>query len=184
MEPVLVHHRLDRRHLGDLMPDRFGVITGEGVAAPAAWRRPALDDLAELLGRDQGAGVAAMAGLPAPLLARGGGRWPSLDRGGIGGGWPGGVGGVLAQPLLQLGDPPLEGSTSAETAACASAERVIPERLGERRLILHAAVLLSSRTQKQQWAVNAYIFLNLPTMPGFLLASPARVSSKYLAMAS
>ena len=72
MEPVLVHHGADRRQLGDLMPERFGVVTGEGVAAPAAFRRLALDDLADLLGRDQGAGMASMSGLPAPLLARGG----------------------------------------------------------------------------------------------------------------
>ena len=38
MEPVFVHHGQDRRHFGDLMPDRFGVLTGEGVAAPAALR--------------------------------------------------------------------------------------------------------------------------------------------------
>ena len=85
MEPVLIDHRLDRRHFGDLMPDRFGVVAVQVVAAPAAARRLALDDLAELLGRDQGAGVVAMAGLPAPLLARGGGRRPPLDRGRVGG---------------------------------------------------------------------------------------------------
>jgi hypothetical protein len=78
VEPVLIDHRPDRRHLGDPMPDRFGIVAGEGVAAPAAGRRPALDDLPDALGRDRGADVPAMAGLPAPLLARGGGWWTSL----------------------------------------------------------------------------------------------------------
>jgi hypothetical protein len=109
MEPVFVHHGSDRRHFGDLVSDRLGVVAEQLVAAPAALRWLALDDLAELLGTDQGAGLTGMAGLPAPLLARGGSRWASLDRGGIGGGWPGGVGRVLVEPLLQLGDPPLEG---------------------------------------------------------------------------
>jgi hypothetical protein len=36
MEPILVHHGADRRHLGDLMPERLGIVTGEGFAAPAA----------------------------------------------------------------------------------------------------------------------------------------------------
>ena len=129
MEPVLVHHGPDRRHLGDLMPDRLGVVAGEGVAAPAALRRLALDDLAELLGRDQGAGMAMMAGLPAPLLARGGGRGPSLDRGGIGGGRPGGVGGVLAEPLLQIGDPPLEGFAPAPRRPPGPRARACPRGL-------------------------------------------------------
>jgi hypothetical protein len=49
MEPVLVDHGDDRRQFGDLMSERFRVITGEGIAAPAALRRLALDDLADLL---------------------------------------------------------------------------------------------------------------------------------------
>ena len=71
-------HGADRRQFGDLMSDRFGVIPGEGVAAPSAFGRLAVDDLADLLGRDQGASMTSMSGLPAPLLARGRGRWPSL----------------------------------------------------------------------------------------------------------
>ena len=109
MEPVFVHDGEDRRQFGDLMPERLGVIPGEGVAAPATSGRFAVDDLAELLRRDQGAGMATMAGLPTPLLARRGSRRSSLDRGGIGGGRPGGVGRVPVEPLLQFGDPPLEG---------------------------------------------------------------------------
>jgi hypothetical protein len=51
MEPVFVHHGQDRRHLGDLMSDRLGVVAEQLVAAPAALLWLALDDLAELLGR-------------------------------------------------------------------------------------------------------------------------------------
>jgi hypothetical protein len=82
MEPVFVHHGEDGRHLGDLVSDRLGVITGEGIAAPAASGRLAVDDLADLLGGYERAGLARMAGLPAPLPARGGGRGPPLDRAG------------------------------------------------------------------------------------------------------
>jgi hypothetical protein len=52
MEPVFVHRRLDRRHLGDLVPQRLGIIALEVEATAAATRRPALDDLPDLLGRD------------------------------------------------------------------------------------------------------------------------------------
>jgi hypothetical protein len=79
MEPVFVDHRLNRRYLGDLVPDRFGIIAPEVIATPAAAGRLALDDLPELFGRDQCPGMMAMAGLPAPLLARGGSRGSSLD---------------------------------------------------------------------------------------------------------
>jgi hypothetical protein len=79
MEPVFVHHGEDRRQFGDLMPERFGVITGERVAAPATSGRLAVDDLAESLGRDQGTGMATMAGLSTPLLARGGSRGAAFD---------------------------------------------------------------------------------------------------------
>ena len=130
MEPVLIDDRDDRRQLGDLMPERLGIVTGEGVAAPPALRRLALDDLADSLGRDQGAGMTSMARLAAPLLARGRGRWPSLGRGGIGGRWLGGVGGVLADPLLQGGDPPLEGLHQHRHRRLRLGRECIPDGLG------------------------------------------------------
>src|SRR3954453_186065 len=49
MEPVLIDARLDRRHFGDLVADRFGVIAVEVVPTPATAERLARDDLAELL---------------------------------------------------------------------------------------------------------------------------------------
>jgi hypothetical protein len=109
VESILVHHGEDRRQFGDLMPERLRVIAVEGIAAPATFGRLALDDLAESLRGDQGAGLTSMAGLATPLRARAGSRGASLDRGGIGRGWLGGVGGVLVEPLLRFGDPPLEG---------------------------------------------------------------------------
>jgi hypothetical protein len=84
MEPVLIDDRADRRQPGDLMPERLGIITGQGITAPAASRRLALDDLAGGLGRDQGAGMTSMARPAASLLARGRGRGPTLDRGRVG----------------------------------------------------------------------------------------------------
>jgi hypothetical protein len=109
MEPVFIHRRPDRRQLGDLVSDRFGVVAVQLLVAPTAFRRLAVDDLAKLLGWYEWSSLAMMAGLATPLLARGGDRRPPLDRRGIGGGWPGGVGGVLVEPLFQVGDPPLEG---------------------------------------------------------------------------
>src|SRR5436305_10939130 len=144
MESVFVHHGEDRRHLGDLVSDRLGVITGQGIAAPAASGRLAVDDLADLLGGYERAGLAMMAGLPAPLLARGGGRRTPLGRGGIRRGRPGGVGGVLVEPLLQVGDPYLEGlHQPRDSGLCLGRER-IPDDLWERRLSHYATVLQNS----------------------------------------
>ena len=156
MEPVLVHRRLDRRHLGDLVPQRPGIVAVEVVAAAAAGRRLALDHLPESFGRDQGSWVMAMAGLPAPLAARGGGRWPSLDRGRVGRGGLGGIGGVLAEPLLQA-----RRSAARRTAPRPSPP---PERRARAypRWPVGAAADPSCRccsdlrTQRQQWALNAY----------------------------
>jgi hypothetical protein len=36
MEPVVVHRRLDRRHLGDMEPQRIGIVAVEAMAAVAA----------------------------------------------------------------------------------------------------------------------------------------------------
>jgi hypothetical protein len=52
MEPVFVHHRLNRGHLGDLVSDRLGILAVQLVAAPAAMLGLALDDPTELFGRD------------------------------------------------------------------------------------------------------------------------------------
>src|SRR4051794_39585814 len=144
MEPIFIHHGQDGRQFGDLVADRFGVIAGEGIAAPAASGRLTVDDLAELLGGDEWAGLAMMAGLPAPLLARGGGRRPSLDRGGIGGGGLGGIGGILAELLFEVGDPLLEGLDQARDSGLYLGRERIPESLRERWSSYHATVLQNS----------------------------------------
>jgi hypothetical protein len=108
VEPVFVHDRLDRGHFGDLMSQRCGIIAIEVVTTTTALRRLAVDDLPEGFGRDQGSAMVAMADLPTPLPAGGGGRRSSLDGGRIGGGWLGRVGGVGVEPLLQVGDTSLQ----------------------------------------------------------------------------
>ncbi len=57
-----------------LVPERLGIIAVEVVAAAAATRRLALEDLPESFERDQGPDAMAMVGLPAPVAARDGGR--------------------------------------------------------------------------------------------------------------
>ena len=144
MEPILVDHRPDRRHFGHLVSDRLGVVAMQLVAAPSALGRLAFNDLPELLRRDQGSGLVAMAGLAAPLLSRGRNRWSPLDRRGIRRRRLGGVGGVLVDPLLQLGDPSFEGSHHRNNRRlCVRRER-IPEDLWQWWLIRHVNVLLNS----------------------------------------
>ena len=142
---VFVHHGLYGGHFGDLVPDRLGVVALQHLVAPPAFGRLAVDDVAELLGRYKRTGLAAMAGLTAPLLARSPSGRTSLDRGGIGGGWLGGVGGVLVEPLLQVGDPPLEGLHQHRHRRLHLGWEFIPDGSWQRWLISHADVLLSSR---------------------------------------
>jgi hypothetical protein len=129
MEPVLIHHGEDRRHLGDLMADRLGIITGEGVAAEAALGRLAVDDLADLFGRNKGAGLAVMARLSASLLARGRSRRPSLDRGRIGRRRLGGIGGILAEAFFEVGDSPLKGLHEPGDGRLCLGRKCLPESL-------------------------------------------------------
>ena len=144
MEPILVDYRPDRRHFGHLVSDRLGVVAMQLVAAPPALGRLALEDLPELLGRDQGSGLVAMARLAAPLLSRGRSRWSPLDRREIRRRWLGGVGGVLVDPLLQFGDPLFEGlHHRSDRRLCFRRER-IPEDLRQWWLIRHVNVLLNS----------------------------------------
>src|SRR5262249_60158728 len=50
MQAVLVHRRLDRRHLGDLVPPWLRIVAVELMALAAAVRRPALGDLPDAVG--------------------------------------------------------------------------------------------------------------------------------------
>jgi hypothetical protein len=139
MEPVFVHHRLNRGHLGDLVSDRLGILAVQLVAAPAAMLGLALDDPTELFGRDQAPRVVAMTGLAAPLLARGGSRGLSLDRRGIGRGGFGGVGGVGVEPLLQVGDPLLQHLEPYPKSGLGLGWHRTPQRLRDWRGSTHAA---------------------------------------------
>jgi len=73
MQPMLGHPDRDRRQLGDLTPRRLGRIDAirldELVRARPAPLGPMLDDLVDLLGREQSAVPAFVALLPTPLAA-------------------------------------------------------------------------------------------------------------------
>jgi hypothetical protein len=154
MEPVFVHHGPDGRHFGDLVSDRLGVVAEQLVAAPAALLRLALDDLAELLGRDQGSGMVAMAGLSAPLLPRGRSRRSSFDRGRVGRRGLGGVGGVLVDSLFQVGDPPFQGREQRPDSGLGFGGNGVPERLRDRGRIAHAAWYTGWRSLKQHSTIE------------------------------
>ncbi len=71
MEPVLVDDRLDLGQFGDLVDQRFGIVTSEPMATSATGGRLAVERLVDLLGRDQGAVGLAMPKLTAAFLATG-----------------------------------------------------------------------------------------------------------------
>jgi hypothetical protein len=108
MEPILVDDRLDPGKFSDLMDERFGIRAGKLVTTAATGTRDAVDRVADLLGRDQGAVGLAMSGLAATLLLAGrrGGLPLQPDR--IRRGRLGGVGGVELQTILQVLDSRFE----------------------------------------------------------------------------
>jgi hypothetical protein len=137
MEPVLIHHRLDRRDLGHLMPQRFGVLAVEVVTATPTRFGLAVDDLPESLRRDQSPAVVAMTGLATGLLARGPPLGRSLDRRGIGRGGLGGVGGVGVEPLFQLSDPPFQDLEPCPDGLLGLGWHGLPQRFRDRGRIAH-----------------------------------------------
>jgi hypothetical protein len=90
-----------------------------------------------------------MAGLSAPLLPRDRSRRSSFDRGRVGRGGLGGVGGVLVDPLLQLGDAPLQGREQRPDGGLGLGGNGVPERLRDRGRIAHAAWYTGWRSLKQ-----------------------------------
>jgi hypothetical protein len=138
METVLVHHRHDGGHFGDLMPDRFGILTVEVVVTGPTGGWLALNDLPELFGGNQGADHTAMTGLTAAFLPRWGSRGTSLDRRRIGRRGLGGVGGVLIEPLLQVGDPAFQRLQKCPDGRLGLGRHRVPEGFRDRRRIAHA----------------------------------------------
>ncbi len=145
MEPVFVYDRLGRRYLGHRMPKRFRILAVEIVAVPATVRRPTLDDLAELFGRDQSPRMMAMSRLPTSFLPRGRNWRSAFDRRWVGRRGLGRVGGVLAEPFLQIGDPLLEGLHQRRDRRSGFECEGTPDGWRERWLILHADVVLISQ---------------------------------------
>ena len=108
MEPILVDDRLDPGEFGHLVDQGFRVVTGELMTATSTSTGLAVDRLADLLGRDQGAVGLAMSGLAATLLFTGRRGWLPLQSDRIGRRRLGGVGGVELEPILKVLDPRFE----------------------------------------------------------------------------
>jgi hypothetical protein len=144
VESVLVDQRLDLRQFGDLVNQGSRVITGQGVAAAAAIRGPALGDRSHLLRWDQAAQRPAMSRLPTPFSTRGRGRRLAFQPDGVGRRRLGGIGGIelepgleIADPLLQLGDPRLVRLQDNQDGGLGLRRHRIPERFRDGRLSDH-----------------------------------------------
>ncbi len=121
MELVFIDDGANGRHFGDLVTDRFGVIALEVLTALPALERLALDHLAKLFGRNQGANTTAVTGLPAPprFLPEGGAGGRRLTEGGS---EEGGLEELVEFLLTRSSKVAFRCSserTSARTAACA-----------------------------------------------------------------
>ncbi len=130
MEPVFVYDRLGRRYLGHRMPKRFRILAVEIVAVPATVRRPTLDDLAELFGRDQSPRMMAMSRLPTSFLPRGGIGGRRLTEGGSDDGGLDELAEFLRSRSSKSAIRCSKACTSAVTAARASSARVL-QMVGE-----------------------------------------------------
>src|SRR5262245_50869801 len=100
MEPILIDVGTNRRDLSDLMSQGLGIVTLECGATASALRRLDLEGLSKSFGRDQRTGVSFVAGLASTLEPGRRGRRPplELDGGRIGGGRPGRISGIEAEP--------------------------------------------------------------------------------------
>src|SRR5262245_43158112 len=118
------------------------------MAAPAAGRRLQRNSLFDLLGRDQGALLTLVSGLPAPFTPRLGLRRWAFDMRRVARRGQGGVGGVLVEALLKLVHPLLEGLQpllilldESQDSRLGGGRDLVPEVGRDRRLRLHAADL-------------------------------------------
>ena len=100
--------RLNGWQFGHLVAERLGIVARKRSGTAATAFGLERDEFLNLVGRHQGAEVAAMLGLSSPLPPRGGRRRLAFDVEGLGGGGVGGVAGVLVETVLKLGDPSLK----------------------------------------------------------------------------
>jgi hypothetical protein len=158
VEAVFIDVGTDRRDLGDLVSQRVGFVSLQRGATAFAVRRLDLEGLTELLRRDQLSEVAFMSRLaPSVPPRRRGRRSPlGLDGGGIGRGRFRGVGGVEVEPLLQLGDPLLQGRDNGQDGRLGFRSYGVPERFRDRGVRAHTTET-TSLLYKVFEPVNGYI---------------------------
>lgn len=124
VELILIDLGAHRGQFGHLVAERFGIHPVEVVATTPALRRLAHDDLAQLFRRHQGTDTTAVTGLPSPSLPRGRSRRARFTDGAS---EDGGFDELVELVLSRSSRAAIRCSkevTSADTAACASGERV------------------------------------------------------------
>jgi hypothetical protein len=150
----------DREVAGDLVSHRVEVFSLERGAPASAVRRPDLESLAELLGRDKCSRVALVTGSAATPPPRR--RWRrsplGLDSEWIGRGRPRGVGRVQVELLLQLSDSLLQRSDDSHNGHLGFRRNGAPERIRDRRVRAHTtdSTSLLYKMYKMFEPVNAY----------------------------
>src|SRR5262249_6389261 len=105
MQLVFGNFGADRWQFQDLVPVRLGIVAVQGMAAAGTGARLARDDLVR---RQHGTLLLAMAGLPATRSTRRRFGWSAFDAGTITGRRPGRIRGVLLQTLFEFCNASLE----------------------------------------------------------------------------
>jgi hypothetical protein len=140
MQPMLRHPDRDRRQLGDLTPRRLGrldtIRLGELVRTRPAPVGPILDDLVDLLGREQSPVPAFVSVLPTPLAARPlpARTWRRRRR--ILRRRQRRVARTPIQPTLELGHPSLEALVRIDQPPVRLDQLIKPKQQADRRLTI------------------------------------------------
>ena len=140
VQPMLGHPDRDRRQLGDLTARRLGRIDtiriGELVRTRPAPLRPMLDDLVDLLGREQPPVPAFVSVLPAPLAARPLPARTRRRRRRILRRRQRRVARTPIQPTLELGHPTLQALVRLDQPLIRLDQLVKPKQQADRRLTI------------------------------------------------
>jgi hypothetical protein len=139
MAAVLSDDGPDRRHVPDLVAERLRVVATQGLAAVAASAGFAVVDGVGVI--DEGALDLGVPLLTARFVA--GGR---LGRGAfegrrIGGRWFGGIGGVLLESGLEVGEASFVSLDQSPDSGLSSRRDLLPQFVRDRRVRIHAAGL-------------------------------------------
>ena len=139
MATVLRDDGTNERHFPYLMTQRLRVIAVQGLLAMAADRRFALVDGVGVI--DDGSLGLGVSTLTAGFVGRGGLGGRTLEGRRVGGRWFGGIGGVLLESGLEVGEASFVALDQRPDSGLSSRRDLLPKFVRDGRVCIHAAGL-------------------------------------------